>query len=312
MRPDVVAQLRERGLAREDEGALCVFFDDQPELGKSPMIVQKKDGAYLYSTTDIATALYRRDQFKTERAIYVVDKRQSLHFKQLFAVLARLGVSMQLEHVSFGTVLGKGGRPLKTRDGGTIKLAELLDEAVSRAAEHMRRAREENMLELSDAQIAELAPVVGIGAVRYADLMQNRSSDYQFDWDKMISFKGNAGPYMQYAYARTRNIFARGDVPESERRGPIALVAPEEKALGRQLLRFGEAVHQAAEGSFPHLVAEHLYALARAFSAFYVECKVLDDSDPATRTSRLALTELTSRQLRTGLGLLGIDVVERM
>ena len=313
MLPKVVSELRETGLAREDQGAICVFFDDNPELGKSPMIVRKKDGAYLYATTDIATALYRRDHFHAERAIYVVDKRQSLHFKQLFALLGRMGLDMQLEHVSFGAVLGKDGKPLKTRDGGTIKLSELLDEAVSRAAEHMRRARDENVLELSDAQIAELAPVVGIGAVRYADLMQNRASDYQFDWDKMISFKGNAGPYLQYAHARISALFRKGEVDPTTlplERAP-ELAHPAELALAKHLLRFADVVTQAAEQSLPHLVAEHLYDLARLFSVFYEACPVLK-ADPADREARLMLAWCVGRQLRRGLGLLGIDAPDRM
>lgn len=311
--PGVVADLRARNIAREDQGALCVFFDDQPELGKSPLIVQKQDGAYLYSTTDIATVLYRRDHFQCQRAVYVVDKRQALHFKQLFATVRRMGVEMELEHVSFGSVLGKDGKPLKTRDGGTIKLSELLDEASSRAAEHMRSAREENVLELNEAQIEALAPVVGIGAVRYADLMQNRSSDYQFDWDKMISFKGNAGPYLQYAHARIAALFRKGEVDPSAlplERAPM-LGHAAELALAKHLLRFGDAVTQAAEQSLPHLVCEHLYELARLFSAFYEACPVLK-ADPQERTARLVLAWLVGRQLRRGLGLLGIDAPERM
>ncbi|HKP64068.1 MAG TPA: arginine--tRNA ligase [Polyangiales bacterium] len=313
MLPGVVAQLRESGLAREDQGALCVFFDDQPELGKSPMIVQKKDGAYLYSTTDIATALYRRDHFHAERAIYVVGNPQALHFKQLFALLGRMGVDMQLEHVSFGSVLGKDGKALKTREGGTIKLAELLDEAVARAAEHMRRAREENVLELSDAQIEQLAPVVGIGAVRYADLMQNRASDYQFDWDKMISFKGNAGPYLQYAHARIRAIFRKGEVDPATLplKTKPRLSHPAELALAKHLLRFADAVTQAAEQSLPHLVCEHVYDLARLFSAFYEACPVLK-AEPEDRDARLMLAWSVGRQVRRGLGLLGIEAPERM
>jgi arginyl-tRNA synthetase len=311
--PGVVADLRARNIAREDQGALCVFFDDQPELGKSPLIVQKQDGAYLYSTTDIATVLYRRDHFRCQRAVYVVDKRQALHFKQLFATVRRMGIDIELEHVSFGSVLGKDGKPLKTRDGGTIKLSELLDEAQSRAAEHMRSAREENVLELTDAQIDALAPVVGIGAVRYADLMQNRSSDYQFDWDKMISFKGNAGPYLQYAHARIAALFRKGEVDPSAlplQQAP-ALAHAAELALAKHLLRFGDAVTQAAELSLPHLVCEHLYELARLFSAFYEACPVLK-ADPQERTARLMLAWLVGRQLRRGLGLLGIEAPDRM
>jgi arginyl-tRNA synthetase len=313
MLPDVVAELRDRQVARVDEGALCVFFEDQPELGKSPLIVQKKDGAYLYSTTDIATILYRRDRFDCQRALYVVDKRQSLHFKQVFATVRKLGVQMELEHVGFGSVLGKDGKPLKSREGGTIKLSELLNEAESRAAEHMRSAREESVLELTDAQIEELAPVVGIGAVRYADLMQNRSSDYQFDWDKMISFKGNAGPYLQYAHARIAALFRKGEVDPSALSldGDLSITHSAELALAKHLLRFGDVVTDAGEQSLPHLVCEHLYDLARLFSAFYEACPVLK-AEPRERSARLILAWLVGRQLRRGLTLLGIAAPERM
>jgi arginyl-tRNA synthetase len=312
MLPAVVDELCQRGLAREDQGALCVFFEDDPELGKSPYIVRKKDGAYLYATTDIATVLYRRDHFHAQRSVYVVDARQSLHFRQLFALVKRMGVDMQLEHISFGTVLGKDGKPLKTRDGNVIRLAALLDEAEARASERMHKAREENVIELDDAAIAALAPIVGIGAVKYADLMQNRISDYQFDWDKMISFKGNAGPYLQYAHARIAALFRRGEIaPENLAADTLQLEHPAELALGKELLRFGEVVHQAADQRLPHLLCEHLYALARSFSTFYEACPILR-AEPAQRSSRALLSWLTARQLRRGLSLLGIATPERM
>jgi arginyl-tRNA synthetase len=312
MLPDVVEELRQRGLAREDQGATCVFFDDA-ELGDSPFIVQKKDGAYLYSTTDLATVLYRRDHFRADRALYVVDARQSLHFKQLFALAKKMGVEMRLEHISFGSVLGKDGKPLKTRDGEVIRLAALLDEAEVRASERLRRARDEHVIELDDAAIDALAPVVGIGAVKYADLMQNRLSDYQFDWDKMISFKGNAGPYLQYAHARIQAIFRRGDVvPEAlPTTVPLSLGHDAELALAKQLLRFGDVVHQAAEQRLPHLLCEHLYDLARSFSVFYEACPILR-AEPEARAARLLLAWVTSRQLHRGLGLLGIAAPSRM
>ncbi len=307
--PGVVKELEAKGLARQDQGALCVFFEDEPELGKSPFIVQKKDGAFLYATTDIATVLYRRDHFHADRAIYVVDQRQSLHFKQLFSVMKKLGVPMELSHVGFGSVLGKDGKPLKTRDGQVIRLSALLDEAETRAAARMR----EEGLSLDETQITELAPIVGIGAVKYADLMQNRLSDYHFDWDKMISFKGNAGPYLQYAYARIQAIFRKGEIDPKSLASTQALTLAHdaELALGKQLLRFADVVHQAAEQSAPHLLCDHLYALARLFSLFYEACPVLR-AEPAERTGRLLLCWLAARQMRTGLGLLGIAVPERM
>jgi arginyl-tRNA synthetase len=310
--PDVIALLKERGLAREDQGALCVFFEGNPELGKSPMIVQKKDGAYLYATTDIATLLYRRDQLRADRAIYVVDARQGLHFKQLFALAKQLGITMQLQHVSFGSVLGKDGKPLKTRDGDTIRLSALLDEAEARASERMRSAREEHMIDLDDNEITALTPVVGIGAVKYADLMQNRTSDYQFDWDKLISFKGNAGPYLQYAHARIAAVFRKGEVdPSTLAVTQLTLEHPAELALGTTLLRFGDIVHAAAEQCLPHLLCEHLYDVARAFSVFYEACPMLR-AEPAQRDTRLTLAWLAARQLRRGLDLLGIAAPDRM
>ncbi|MEB2310885.1 MAG: arginine--tRNA ligase [Sorangiineae bacterium] len=308
--PGVVSELLARGIAREDDGALCVFFEDDPELSKveTPFIVRKKDGAFLYSTTDIATILYRRDRFHADRSVYVVDQRQSLHFRQLFAVARKLGVEMKLEHLGFGTVMGPDGKPLKTREGRAVTLASLLDEAEERAR---ARIREEG-LDVPEAELDAVARAVGIGAVRYADLRQNRLSDYQFDWDKMISFKGNAGPYLQYARARIGAIFSKGGVEPSalELDAPLVLEAREELGLAKQLLTFGDAVHAAAEG-YPHLVADHLYALAREFSSFYEACPVLKSAG-ATRDTRLVLCDLTARQLERGLGLLGIATIARM
>ncbi len=314
----VASDLEARGLAREDAGALCVFFGDEvwasaPEKlkkKKEPFIIRKKDGAFLYSTSDIATILYREKHYRTERAIYVVDSRQSDHFEQLFAVAAKLGIPMQLAHVGFGTILGNDGKPLKTRDasGKTIPLAALLDEAEKRALDELTKRG----VDLPESELPSVARAVGIGAVKYADLRQNRMSDYQFDWAKMIEFMGNAGPYMQYATARVGSIFKKGDIDESALAPlSIALEAPQELALARALARFADVVHLAAETYQPHLLTDHLYAVSREFSSFFEACPVLK-SEGATRESRLALTALTGRQLRRGLSLLGIEVVERM
>jgi arginyl-tRNA synthetase len=307
----VVDDLLQKGIAREDQGAICVFFEDNPELSKgdSPFIVRKQDGAFLYSTTDIATVLFRRDRFQADRALYVVDRRQALHFKQLFAVMAKLGVSMHLEHVGHGAILGKDGKPLKTRDGKNVTLAALLDEACERAAQRMT----EEGLELSAEQVAELSPMVGIGAVKYADLMQNRDTDYKFDWDKMISFKGNAGPYLQYGHARIQAILRKGEIDPTQLdlSQPLTLTEAAEVALTKHLLRFADVVHQAAETTQPHLVCEHLYGLARTLSVFYEQCPVLKAEGEARRT-RIALIWLTARQLQRGLGLLGIAAPPRM
>ncbi|MBW2460640.1 MAG: arginine--tRNA ligase [Deltaproteobacteria bacterium] len=321
--PGVVDLLLEKGIAREDDGAICVFWNDRKEsvvpkrLKKqrnaagdpTPFIIRKKDGAYLYSTTDVATVLHRRDHFACDRAIYVVDSRQGPHFDQLFTIMALLGVEMRLEHVGFGVVLDTSGKPIKTRDGKTITLESLLDEGVERAKAFL--LENEDRLRIDQDRIDDVAAAVGIGAIKYADLHQNRNTDYQFDWEKMISLSGNSGPYINYAYARVMNIFVKGGVALEEATGAIALGAPEELVLGRLLLRYGQVVHAAAETCLPHLVCDHLYEVARAFSAFYEACPVLK-SDGATRESRLALAALTARQLKAGLGLLGITAVDRM
>jgi arginyl-tRNA synthetase len=319
--PGVVDDLVERGIAREDDGAVCIFWGEIDGAPKSlrkqetPFIIRKKDGAFLYSTTDVATVQYRKDQLKADRALYVVDNRQGLHFRQLFAVMKLLGTDMELEHIGFGTVLGKDGKPLRTRDtsGHVITLMSLLEESKQRARERIDEGVAEGRLRVRPEEIDEVSRIVGIGAVKYADLRQNRLSDYQFDWDKMISFQGNAGPYLQYAYARCASIFAKGgiDMDATAADAAILLDAPAEQALGRHLLRFADVVYQAGATSQPHLVCEHVYELARAFNGFYAECPVLD-AEGATRESRLGLTALTARQIRRGLGLVGIGVVDRM
>ncbi|MCS6857851.1 MAG: arginine--tRNA ligase [Sandaracinaceae bacterium] len=315
-----VQMLLERGIAREDEGAVCVFFNEWKErLGeaapgrlanhKEPLIVKKRDGAYLYSTTDIATVIYRSEELRANRALYVVDMRQSLHFEQVFAIAKRLGYPIELEHVGFGAVLDAEGKPLKTREGKAITLAALLDEAEKRAFEVMKS---ENIFEISVDEMALIARAVGIGAVKYADLKQNRLSDYVFDFDKLIDLKGNSGPYMQYAGARVRSIFRKGGIdPLGLRVKRVLLQSPEERSLGRVLLRFPEIIHRAAQAREPHQLTDHLYALSREFSLFFERCPVLR-SEGATRDSRLALTALVGAQIQKGLELLGIEAVERM
>lgn len=319
--PGVVESLLRRGIAREDDGAVCIFWgeiDGAPQSlrkQKTPFIVRKNDGAFLYSTTDIATVQHRKNHLHADRALYVVDNRQGLHFQQLFAVMKLLGSDMELEHIGFGTVLGNDGKPLRTRDasGQVITLASLLEESKDRARERIDEGIAEGRLRVQAEEIEAVSRVVGIGAVKYADLRQNRLSDYQFDWDKMISFQGNAGPYLQYAYARCSSIFAKGglDMDAISNSSTIALDAPSEHALGMHLLRFADVVYQAGATSQPHVICEHVYELARAFNGFYAECPVLDAEGP-TRESRLGLTALTARQIRRGLGLVGIGVVDRM
>ena len=312
--PGVVERLLGAEIAREDQGAVCVFFNEldaveDPKLKKQevPFIVRKKDGAFLYSTSDIATVLHRMEEFEADRAVYVVDARQSQHFKQLFEVCRLMGLELTLEHVGFGVMTGKGGKPIKTRDGGTITLAKLLDEAEERAEALMKEETK-----LDEALIAELKPVVGVGAVKYADLAQNRTSNYQFEWDKMISLKGNCSPYLQYAHARCRSILRKAahDDPGSVT-GTIRLANPVEHRLALCLTRFGEVVHTAVAGYHPHVICDHVYALARVLSSFWETCPVLS-AEGAVRESRLALVALTARQIARGLGLLGITAPERM
>lgn len=317
MLPGVVDRLLKEGLAREDQGAVGIFWQDVPgapaKLAKKrePFLVRKRDGAFLYATTDIAAVLYRKERWGADRSLYVVDSRQSDHFQQLFAVAKLLGVDMRLEHVSFGTVLDENGKPLKTREGKAVTLASLLDEAERRAEERIREGIAEKRLHIEEADVSRVARVVGIGAVKYADLRQNRTSDYQFDSEKMVSFNGNAGPYLQYAYARVASIFAKGGEKLEQATGPVLLQAPEEARLARVLARFGEVVHQAAETYFPHLLTDHLYDLAKSFMSYYEALPVLK-AEGEVRASRLALAALTARQMRRGLGLLGIEVLERM
>lgn len=317
MLPGVVAELEERGIAREDQGAIGIFWqelEDVPSVLKkqeAPFLVRKKDGAFLYATTDIAALKFRKNEWHADRSLYVVDARQSLHFDQLFAVATLLGIEMRLEHVSFGTVLDENGKPLKTRDGKAVTLASLLDEAEKRAEERLAEGIEAGTVRVAQADVAEVARAIGIGAVKYADLRQNRASDYQFDWDKMVSFNGNAGPYLQYAFARISSIFAKGGFDLDQADAPVLLSAPEELRLARVLLRFDEVIHNAAERALPHLLTDHLYELARAFMTFFEACSVLK-SEGEIQASRLTLAALSARQLRRGLNLLGIRVVDRM
>jgi arginyl-tRNA synthetase len=317
MLPGVVEELVKGGIAREDQGAIAIFWKEVESAPASlkkleaPFLVRKKDGAYLYSTTDIAALKFRKNEWKADRSLYVVDARQAQHFTQLFAVGELLGIEMSCEHVSFGTVLDEAGKPLKTRDGKAVTLASLLDEAEKRAEERLREGMADGKVQISEADVASIARAVGIGAVKYADLRQNRASDYQFDWDKLVSFNGNAGPYLQYAYARISSIFAKGELKMDSAEGPILIETPEEQKLGRVLLRFDEVVHHAAETSHPHFLTDHLYELARAFSSFFEACPILK-AEGEVKASRLALAALSARQMERGLGLLGIQVVERM
>ncbi len=312
----VVEALTKAGLVKESDGAKCVFLEGH----KAPFIVQKQDGAFLYATTDLATVQYRMEEWKPDAIIYVVDHRQSLHFEQLFATLrlwAFDGMNdVELQHVSFGTVLGEDGKPYKTRSGSAVGLTGLLDEAVERAHKIVcdnDDARDEPMLSTDERQ--QVAQRIGIGAIKYADLAHNRTSDYVFSYDKMLAMNGNTATYMQYSYARVRSIFGKGDVDlEALRTGgaTLCLVAAQERALGLALAQFSEALSRVAADFRPNHLTAYLFDLASKYSSFFENCPVLKADDPATRESRLLLCDLTARTLARGLELLGIETVERM
>lgn len=308
--PVVVADLKAKGLAVESEGAQVVFLDEfrNKEGDAQAYIVQKQDGGYLYATTDLAAVRYRASTLRADRALYVVDARQGLHFQQMFTLshkAAYAPAGMKLEHVGFGVMLGEDGKPFKTRSGGTVKLAELLEEAEQRA---FAVVSEKNP-EMPEAERRRIAHAVGIGAVKYADLSKNRNSDYMFSWDSMLAFEGNTAPYLQYAYTRIAGVFRRAEGFDAA--APIRLEEEAERQLALALARFGEAVHAVARDTMPHFLCVYLYELAGQFMRFYEACPVLR-SEGALRDSRLRLCELTARTLKTGLGLLGIEVLEAM
>ncbi len=304
----VVADLEKKGLAVESDGAIVVHV----EQTEAPFIIRKRDGAFNYATTDLATIQYRVETWHPDQVLYVVDHRQGDHFKQLFEVARKWGYdSIDLEHVAFGTILGHDRRPFKTREGDVVGLESLLDEATAEALKVVK----ENSPELEPAEQQQVAVVVGLGAIKYADLSQNRISDYVFDWQKMMAMNGNTGTYLQYAYARVRSIFRKGAIePESirERRPTMAISHPAERALGVRLLRLPEVLELAYSELKPNILTDYLFDLANAFSTFYQECPVLKAESAERRDSRLALCDLTARILKFGLNLLGIDVVDRM
>jgi arginyl-tRNA synthetase len=316
MLPGVVADLRQRGIAVESDGAICVFTEDS----KAPLIIQKADGAFLYGTTDLATLKHRLDQWHPDEIIYVTDARQQLHFKQVFSVARKWHTELpDLRHVWFGSILGEDGKPLKTRSGENVKLGELLDEATERA---LAVVTEKNP-ELPEQIRNTIARAVGIGAVKYADLSQNRTTDYVFSWQKMLAMTGNTAPYMQYAYVRVQSIFRKADVGRVTSRGDgspaasgdaaynITLDHPAELDLAKHILRFTETLQAVADDDKPNWLTAYLYDLAGKFSAFYDNCPVIQSAEP-TRSSRLQLCRLTADIMKRGLNLLGIDVIEQM
>jgi arginyl-tRNA synthetase len=310
-----VQELEDKGIAVISDGALCAFppgFTGR-EGEPLPVIIRKSDGGYNYSTTDLATIRYRVDTEHVDRMVYVVGAPQSLHFQMVFAVARMAGWlndDVRAEHAQIGNVLGTDGKILRTRAGGTVKLAELLDEAVERAGTVFDEIQHDEPFD--DATRAAIVQDVGIGAVKYADLSVARDSEYVFDLDRMISFNGKTGPYLQYAAARIRSIFRRGGVALDEATGPIVLTDPAERALALQLLGFGAVLEQAGETAEPHKLASYVYSVADAYTTFYENCPVLKAPDEATKASRLALCAATLRTLTTGLHLLGVPTPERM
>ncbi len=307
----IVDELTAKGIARESEGAKAIFFEDIPQLKETPALIQKSDGGFNYTTTDLATLAHRLETWKPDEVIYVTDGRQQLHFQQLFAAFRRWqpGAAMKLAHVWFGSILGEDGKPFKTRSGETVKLAGLLDEAEERAF----KVVSEKSPDFPEAQRREIARVVGIGAVKYADLLPNRQSDYMFSWDKMLALSGNTAPYLQYAYSRIRSIFRKGGetTNNEQRTSSIRLAAPEEAALARHMLDFGLVLEAAAEEYRPNYICNYLYDLAGHFTRFYENCPVLK-AEPAERACRLVLCDLTARVLKQGLEVLGIEVLDQM
>lgn len=314
MLPSIVKDLKKQGLAVENDGALVVYLDEFKNKEGDPMgvIVQKKDGGFLYTTTDIAAAKYRYETLKADRALVFSDTRQSQHMQQAWLITRKAGYvpdSFSLEHKNFGMMLGKDGKPFKTRTGGTVKLADLLDEAIERATVLIN----EKNTNLSNDEKEAVIEAVGIGAVKYADLSKNRTTDYVFDWDNMLSFESNTAPYMQYAYTRIRSIFNKTDINSTALLAvPLTIKDDKERTLAIKLLQFEEAVQTVGKEGTPHVLCAYLYELAGIFSSFYEHCPILNAEDESIKLSRLKLALLTEKTLKQGLTLLGIKTVEKM
>ncbi|SMG58743.1 arginine--tRNA ligase [Cedecea sp. NFIX57] len=314
MLPGIVTDLKEKGLAVESEGATVVFLDEFKNKDGDPMgvIIQKKDGGYLYTTTDIACAKYRYETLHADRVLYFIDSRQHQHLMQAWTIVRKAGYvpeSVTLEHQMFGMMLGKDGKPFKTRSGGTVKLTDLLDEAMERAR-GLVAAKNPDM---PADELENLAKAVGIGAVKYADLSKSRTTDYIFDWDNMLAFEGNTAPYMQYAYTRVLSVFRKADLDEAELlKAKVIITEDREAQLAARLLQFEETLNVVARDGTPHVMCAYLYDVAGLFSGFYEHCPILSAADEATRNSRLKLALLTAKTLKLGLDTLGINTVERM
>lgn len=303
----LVDEMLQSGVARESEGAICVFFDGDAKLDEKPAIVRKADGGFLYATTDLATIDFRVQQWNADQIWYVVGAPQQLHFQQIFEATRKRGQNPSMHHIAFGSILGEDRKLMKTRSGDNVQLVDVLDEAVERAD---RVIREKNP-DMDSAQRAEVASIVGIGSVKFAELSQHRMTDYVFSWDRMLALQGDTAPYLQYSYVRVRSIFRKLGGQANIDSSALAVEADAEVHLARMLVRFGETVPILLDDFRPNLLANYLLELAKAFHSFFEACPVLK-SEGDTQNTRLALCELTSRVLEKGLGLLGIEVPERM
>jgi arginyl-tRNA synthetase len=304
----LVDRLLAEKIAEISQGAVCIFFPGSPELEEKPCLIRKSDGGFLYATTDLATLEYREQRWKPDAVWYVTGAPQQLHFEQVFASARKLGISTDLRHIAFGSILGEDRKMMKTRSGENVELGGLLQEAIERA---LAVVVEKNP-DLPREEQEEVARIIGLGAVKYADLMQHRLTDYVFSWEKMLSFQGNTAPYLQNAYVRIRSIFRKAETEGiSTAAAPITIGDPAERALALQILQFGEVLHAVLEDQRPNLLCLYLYELADCFHRFYEACPILK-SEGEIRSSRLALAALTADVLRTGLSLLGIGVPERM
>jgi len=304
----LVERLLSEKIAVVSEGAVCIFFPGSPELEEKPCLIRKSDGGFLYATTDLATLEYREARWKPDAVWYVTGAPQQLHFEQVFASARRMGVTTDLRHIAFGSILGEDRKMMKTRSGENVELGGLLAEAIERA---LGVVAEKNP-DLSKAGQEEVARIIGLGAVKYADLMQHRLTDYVFSWEKMLSFQGNTAPYLQNAYVRIRSIFRKATAEGiSTESAPVTIADPAERALALQLLQFGEVLHTVLEDQRPNLLCLYLYELADRFHRFYEACPILK-SEGSVCSSRLSLAGVTAEVLKTGLSLLGIGVPERM
>jgi arginyl-tRNA synthetase len=299
-------ELQRRGIAQVSEGALCIFFPEVPALAEKPAIIRKSDGGFLYATTDLATIEYRIKRWNPDAIWYVVGAPQALHFQQIFAACRRMGIDAGLAHITFGSILGEDRKIMKTRSGENVGLAEVLHEAVERARK-LIAARQDSF---SAEEAESIAQTIGIGAVKYAELSQNRHTDYVFSWDKLLALDGNTAPYLQNAYVRIRSIFRRGGI-EADPLAKVLISEPAERILAIKLLQYAETVPVVLEDFRPNLLANYLYELANTYHSFYEACPVLK-AEPAVRASRLLLSELTARTLTHGLSLLGIRCPEKM